>query len=63
MSNTKNLRPHTEVVAVEFNNFLDFVDKLSNEQKRELAQKLIGYNWGISDILDKLGHDVKFCKI
>lgn len=44
MSDTKNLRPHKEVVAVEFNNFLDFVDNLSDEQKRQLAQKLIGQN-------------------
>lgn len=44
MTDTENLRPHKEVVAVEFNNFLDFVDKLSDEQKRQLAQKLIGQN-------------------
>lgn len=38
----EKITPHTEVVDVEFNSFLDFVDNLSDEQKRELAQKLVG---------------------
>ena len=38
----EKITPHTEVVGVEFNSFLDFVDNLSDEQKRELAQKLVG---------------------
>lgn len=51
MTDTENLKPHTEVVAVEFNNFLDFVDNLSDEQKRELAQKLIGQNSPLTVVL------------
>lgn len=44
MSDTENLKPHKEVIALEFNNFLDFVDNLSDEQRRKLTQKLIGQN-------------------
>ena len=51
MSETENLKPHAEVVAVEFNNFVDFVNKLSDEQKRELAQKLIGQNSPLTVVL------------
>ena len=38
----EKITPHPEVVDVEFNNFLEFVDNLTDEQKRELAQKLVG---------------------
>lgn len=51
MSDTESLKPHTEVVAVEFNNFVDFVDKLSDEQKQVLAQKLIGQNSPLTVVL------------
>ena len=56
MSDAKNLRPHKEVVAMEFNNLLDFVDHLSDEQKQQLAQKLIGYNSPLTVVLG--GYDV-----
>lgn len=56
MANIENLKPHSEVVAVEFNNYLDFVDKLSDEQKQELAQKLIGHNSPLTVVLG--GYDV-----
>ena len=51
MSETENLKPHKEVVEVEFNNFLDFVDNLSDEQKQELAQKLIGRSSPLTVVL------------
>jgi hypothetical protein len=44
MTEKEKLTPHTEVVAVEFDNFLDFVEQLSDDQKQVLAQKLIGQN-------------------
>ena len=47
----EEIKPHKEVVTVEFNNFLDFVDNLSDEQKRELAQKLIGQNSPLTVVL------------
>jgi hypothetical protein len=51
MSDKEKLTPHTEVVTVEFNNFLDFVDQLSNDQKQVLAQKLIGQNSPLTVVL------------
>lgn len=45
------IRPHHEVIKVEFNNFLDFVDNLSDEQKQELAQKLIGQDSPLTVVL------------
>jgi hypothetical protein len=51
MTNIEDLKPHKEVVAVEFNNFLDFVDNLSDEQKQQLAQKLIGQNSPLTVVL------------
>ena len=47
----KEIKPHKEVVTVEFNNFLDFVDNLSDEQKQELAQKLIGRDSPLTVVL------------
>lgn len=47
----KEMKPHKEVVAVEFENFLDFVDNLSDEQKQELAQKLIGRDSPLTVVL------------
>ena len=48
---SEELKPHTEVMRVEFSNFMDFVDQLSEEQKRELAQKLIGQNSPLTVVL------------
>ena len=48
---SEELKPHTEVIKVEFDNFIDFVEKLSDEQKRELAQKLIGHNSPLTVIM------------
>ena len=36
---------------MEFDNFMDFVDKLSDEQKQELAQKLIGQKSPLTVVL------------
>ena len=47
----EEIKPHKEVVTVEFNNFLDFVDNLSDEQKQELAQKLIGQDSPLTVVL------------
>ena len=47
----EEIKPHKEVIAVEFDNFLDFVDSLSDEQKQELAQKLIGRNSPLTVVL------------
>jgi hypothetical protein len=51
MTDKEKLTPHTEVVAVEFDNFLDFVDQLSDDQKQVLAQKLIGQNSPLTVVL------------
>ncbi|MEO1671528.1 MAG: hypothetical protein AAFR77_12200 [Cyanobacteria bacterium J06631_2] len=51
MRDNDKLTPHTEVVAVEFNNFLEFVDRLSDDQKQVLAQKLIGQNSPLTVVL------------
>jgi hypothetical protein len=51
MTEIKKRPSQNEMITVEFENFLDFVDKLSNKQKQELAQKLIGYNSPLTVIL------------
>jgi hypothetical protein len=51
MTDTEKITTHSEVVAIEFKSFLDFVDRLSNEQKRILAQKLIGQNSPLTVVL------------
>jgi hypothetical protein len=56
MTEIKKRPSHSEMITVEFENFLDFVDKLSNKQKQELAQKLIGYNSPLTVVLS--GYDV-----
>jgi hypothetical protein len=51
MTESKKRLSQNEIATIEFENFLDFVDKLSNKQKQELAQKLIGYNSPLTVIL------------
>jgi hypothetical protein len=51
MTEIKKRPSQNEMVTIEFENFLDFVDKLSNKQKQELAQKLIGYNSPLTVVL------------
>jgi hypothetical protein len=51
MTETRKITSQNEMIAMEFENFLDFVDKLSDEQKGVLTQKLTVQNSVLTVVL------------